>query len=90
MFATNYVIIFIDIYVLKQNNFWLKFFFPVQVHNFSVHLESLSSRGERSRFAAFLQHGRLLVDVYDGDSLLLLGVAKIPLAVSMYVRMCDM
>ena len=43
----------------------------------------MPSVAERSRFAAFLQHGYLTIDVYDGDSLLLLGVAKVPLAVSL-------
>ena len=50
---------------------------------FGVEHHSLPSGAERSRFAAFLQHGFLTIDVYDGDSLLLLGVAKVPLAVSL-------
>ena len=56
--------------------------FMIQAHWFRVHLESLPSRAERCRFTAFLQHGCMTADVYDGDSLILLGVARIPLAVS--------
>lgn len=44
--------------------------------------ETLSSVSERSRFTAYLQSGHLWVDVYDGDSLLLLGMAGISLRVS--------
>ena len=54
----------------------------LQISHFNVHLESLPSQTDRSRFAMFLQHGHLTADVYDGDSLILLGVAKVPLAVS--------
>ena len=42
----------------------------------------LLSVSERSRFTAYLASGHLWVDVYDGDSLLLLGTAAIPLRVS--------
>ena len=54
----------------------------MQTGYFGVHLESLPSRAERLRFAAFLRHGHLVADIYDGDSHILLGVAKVPLAVS--------
>lgn len=56
----------------------------IQAHWFRVHLESLPTRAERCRFTAFLQHGCMTADVYDGDSLILLGVARIPLAVCDY------
>ncbi len=54
----------------------------MQVHLFKVHLQSLPGRADRLSFASFLQHGHLLMDVYDGDSLILLGVVHVPLTVS--------
>lgn len=56
----------------------------LQYQHFPVTPQSLPSRAERSRFAASVRHGHISVAVYDGDSLILLGMAHVPVAVSVY------
>ena len=50
-------------------------------HSFTVSHQTLPSKADRSDFISYLQCKHLVIDVYDGDSLIFIGSANIPLKV---------
>ena len=52
-------------------------------HHFPVSHRTLPTKAERSDFIDYLLYKYLVIDVYDGDSLILMGSANIPLKVCM-------
>jgi hypothetical protein len=50
-------------------------------HSFAVSHRTLPTKADRSDFISSLQCKHLVIDVYDGDSLMFIGSANIPLKV---------
>ena len=51
-------------------------------HSFPVSHQTLPTKADRSDIITYLQRKHLIIDVYDGDSLIFIGSANIPLKVS--------
>ena len=50
-------------------------------HKFTVSHHTLPTKADRSDFISYLQCKHLVIDVYDGDSLIFIGSANVPLKV---------
>ena len=59
-------------------------------HSFDVSHQTLPTKADRSDFVNYLQCKHLVVDVYDGDSLIFIGSANIPLKVYTHVMINEL